>query len=286
MRKNWEDGKKIEDAEKYAREFYERRRAGKTAGDVVYTKLQKKGALPVNWDEGKENIVIFNSSEDEFCAVSKQFDSYLLFESQYEALKTIFEHYKDDESKHFYVRVHPNLKNVPFKSHLALYELKYDNVTFIRPESSISSYDLLDHSSKVIIFNSTMGAEAAYWRKPVIALAYFYYSAIDAVYTPNNVSELWTLIDTPNLKDKYNHDVLLFGYFLYRKNYPEIKYVDYRVNDFSFFGRRVFGASTLKILNSYKIMPIIELLSRKFSFLLPFKQFKKVPGTEPYNGEY
>lgn len=282
MKENWEIGKTREDAEYLGKMFYERRRKGKAAGDVVYTKNQQKGLMPDNWDETKENIAIFNSSEDEFCAVSSQFDSYTLFPTQYDALKAIFEHYKNDTTKHFYVRIHPNLKNVPFKSHLGLYELKYPNVTFIRPESPISSYDLMDGASKVLIFNSTMGVEATYWGKPVIALTYFYYSAFDAVHTPKNVDELWTMIDNKNLECKYNHDVIKYGYWLYRVNYPEFKYAKYKIMDFKFLGRRIHGVNIMKFLGCYKIVPILEMAIRKLTWLLPTTVISKFPATEPY----
>lgn len=282
MNENWEIGKTREDVENLGKMFYERRRKGKAAGDVVYTKNQQKGLMPDNWDETKENIAIFNSSEDEFCAVSSQFDSYTLFPTQYDALKAIFEHYKNDTTKHFYVRIHPNLKNVPFKSHLGLYELKYPNVTFIRPESPISSYDLMDGASKVLIFNSTMGVEATYWGKPVIALTYFYYSAFDAVHTPKNVDELWTMIDNKNLECKYNHDVIKYGYWLYRVNYPEFKYAKYDIVDFKFLGKRIHGVNVMKLCGSYKLIPILELIARKIHWLNLDNVFTKLPCTEPY----
>lgn len=286
MRENWEKGKLKEDVEKLGKEFYERRRKGLAAGDVVYTAAQLKGKLPVGWDATKENIAIFNSSEDEFCAVSKKFDTYLLFPTQYDALKSIFEHYKNDSNKHFYVRIHPNLKNVPFKSHLKLYELEYPNVTFIRPESQISSYDLMDVSSKILIFNSTIGIEATYWRKPVIALTYFYYSELDAVYTPKNENELWQFIDNKDLKDKYNHDVILYGYYLYKYNLPPIEFVKYKKMDFSILGKKICEFSIMKICGSYRVLPFIDRFQHKISSFLPGKVFKSIPGQEAYNGEY
>lgn len=282
MRANWEKGKEYEDVEELGKQFYERRRKGVPAGDKVYIKGQKKGLLPEGFDSTKENIVIFNSSEDEFCSISKEFDAYLLFPNQYEALTAIFEHYKNDTTKHFYVRVHPNLKNVPFKSHLKLYELDYPNVTIIRPESPISSYDLMDASSKVIIFDSTMGIESAYWGKPVIALTYFYYSAIDAVHTPKNTEELWSMINNNDLECKFNHDVIKYGYWLYRRNNPEFKYVKWHLCDFKFFGRQIVAATVGKFCGSYSIVLILEILIRKMSKYMPFTAFHKLPCTEPY----
>ena len=188
-----------ENAVEIGKAFFENRRNAKYAGDKIYTKDQVAGMLPEGFDIGKRNISIFNSSEDEFFAISKEWDQSVIFPSQYEGLKTIFEHYKDDETIHFYLRIHPNLKNVPWKSHTLLYGLKYKNVTIIAPNSPISSYTLMDNSEKVIIFNSTIGLESTFWGKPVIALNKCTYSYLKLTYTPTTEEEVYQLIDDKKL---------------------------------------------------------------------------------------
>lgn len=277
--KNWEKGNP-EDREMIGRSFYEKRKKGIAAGDKVFVKDQKVGEMPEKWDDTVENISIFNSSEDEFLAVNKDYDSYLMFPNQYVALTTIFEHYKNDKTKHFYVRVHPNLKNVPYKSHMALYELKYDNVTVIPANSTISSYTLLDNSDKIIIFDSTMGVEAAYWGKPVIALTKYFYWKLGMLYNPNTPDEIWPLIDNKSLKarEEDRENLVKYGYWLLQPNYPEVT-IPYRYVDFS-FGRRHFVDYTfMKFMGSYKAHVVLEHLMNKFSF---FSKFKKLPCTEPY----
>ncbi|MCB5658873.1 hypothetical protein LIQ27_22535, partial [Bacteroides fragilis] len=54
-----------------AKSFFEKRRNGIIAGDKVYIENQIKGKLPIDWDDTKRNIAIFNSSEDEFIAVDR-----------------------------------------------------------------------------------------------------------------------------------------------------------------------------------------------------------------------
>lgn len=184
--------------------FFYNRRNSKYAGDRIYTKNQVLGSLPEGFDNKKRNIAIFNSSEDEYCAVSSEYDKSLVYKNQYEALKSIFEHYKDDEGIHFYLRIHPNLKDVPWKSHTLLYGLKYPNVTIIPPTSSVSSYTLLDNSEKVIVFASTMGLEGSYWGKPVIALSRCEYTYMNLVYSPTSEEEVFNLIDNNDLKPLKN----------------------------------------------------------------------------------
>lgn len=75
--------------------------------------------MPSDINDHKENIVIFNSSEDEFSAIGGKFESIKLFNSQIEGIKAIVDHYSGDSSKHFYLRIHPNLK----KSHIAIIKI-------------------------------------------------------------------------------------------------------------------------------------------------------------------
>ena len=278
--KNWEKGDPNE-REIIGRDFFERRKKGLPAGDKVYTKDQKAGTLPDGWDDGVENIAIFNSSEDEFLAISKEYDSYLLFPNQYVALQTIFEHYKGDKTKHFYLRIHPNLKNVPYKSHVALYKLHYDNVTIIPANSNISSYAILDNCDKVIIFDSTMGVEATYAGKPVIALSKYFYTILDMVHTPSNPEELWKLIEQKDLPCKMNDNVIKYGYFMMHQNYPEVSKVPYKYVCFTLFGKTFTDYSIMKLFGSYKMNVLVEFFLNKIKI---FSQFKKLPCTEPYQG--
>lgn len=273
--KNWDKGDP-KTREEIGRSFFEKRKKGVYAGDKIYTKDQHAGEMPENWDDTIENIAIFNSSEDEFLAVSKDYDSYLMFPNQYVALKTLFDHYKGDKTKHFWLRIHPNLKDVPYKSHLALYELKYDNVTIIPASSSISSYAILDNSDKVIIFDSTMGVEAAYWGKPVIALTKYFYYKLGFLYHPENVDEVYKLIDTKDLPVNRNENLIKYGYWILQQNYPEISRVHY---DHTKIGRHE-NYLIMKLFGSHRLHWLFELLVNRYPF---FSVFKRIPCTEPYN---
>ena len=96
--------------------------------------------------------------------MSKEFDDGAFFPSQIEGIKSIVEHYKHDKTKHFTLRVHPNLKKVSYKYHLDLYNLNYSNLTVVRSNSPISTYALMDAASKIIVFGSTTGIESVYWK--------------------------------------------------------------------------------------------------------------------------
>ena len=185
INKVWSDSKySDEEKQKLTNSFFIKRRNAEVTNDRnVYTTGQTTGLLPENWDETKKNVVIFNSSEDEFVALGKEYDSHSIFENQEEGIDFIVSNLKNHRNMHFYLRVHPNLTKVPYGYHKRLLKLgdKYPNLTVIPGDSKISTYTLIDKAEKIIVFSSTVGVEASYWGKPVILLAgagyYYFYEA-------------------------------------------------------------------------------------------------------------
>lgn len=198
--------------------FYEKRRNGILVGDTkVYTSMQQDGLLPENFDATKQNIAIFNSSQDEIAALGDEWQDDNLFASQYEAID--FMARNAVPGIHFYLRIHPNLKGITHKEHLELYDLKkYQNVTVIPPESEVSTYTLMDACEKVVTFGSTTGVEACFWGKPSILLGRSYYEMTDACY---HIKDRETLVSAINgelpAKDKVG--ALKYAYFLVDRTY-------------------------------------------------------------------
>lgn len=250
-----------EKLEEIGQSFYEKRRNAKPAGDRIFIQGQVAGLLPEGFNKNKCNIAIFNSSEDEDFALSYEYDRSRLYENQYVGLFRIFEHYKHDHSIHFYLRVHPNLKNVPYKSHTNLYKLQYENVTVIAPTSPISSYALLDACEKVMVFGSTIGAEASYWKKPVINLARTFYSDYDIVYSPKNEEELFKLIEEKSLPCKGSKlDFYKIGAYCLGLHYDDFTYYKQRVLHWH---GTIFELK--KVLGSYKLNKAVENAIDKLS---------------------
>ncbi len=258
--KDWELGKETEEEKKaIAKKYYEDRANRNESGGTVYVGHQEKGKLPEGFDKTVENITIFNSSEDEFCSVSSEFDNNMLFKNQYTALKTLFEHYKEDKTKHFYLRIHPNLREVPYRAHMMLYDFHYDNVTVIPANSPIDSYVLMFHSDKIITFNSLMSMESSYWGKPVITLIHTMWNKLGVVYTPNNEDEIWALIDQRNLPCLKNDNIYKFPYRRVHSNSPEENKIRFEKVDFHFLVKHFFeNYAFYKFLGSYKLNVFIK----------------------------
>jgi len=245
-----------ENKESIARSFFENRRHSKFSGDQNYIENQVENKLPQEFDSNKRNIVIFNSSEDEYYSINKEFDHSGIYTRQYFALKALFEHYKNYRNYHFFLRIHPNLSEVPYDSHMKLYELKYENVTIIPPSSPMSSYALMEACEKVITFISTMTVESSYWRKPVIALNKFYYSYMDIANEPSNEEEFFQMIENNRLPCKYNENCLKVAYYYMAASAPSLQYFPTKKTRFYYGPIIIESFSQFKIFKSSFICAI------------------------------
>ena len=263
--------------ERVGNSFFENRRNAVFAGDTVYVKDQIKDKMPENWNSNVENIVIFNSSEDEFFAIGSKYRNVALFKTQLDGIIAIMEHYKDDKTKHFTLRVHPHLRGLPYHYHTALYELNYPNLTVIPADSTISSYALMNAADKVITFGSTMGIESAYWQKPSISIGFAFYRSLDAVYTPADEDELWSIIDRKDLPPIDSKKCLPYGYFFMSNKHEEFKYIQVgKVRWFSFMKKRCLGYNYYKLFGSVKLYNYFYVLwlhyNQSLSIISRFKQ--------------
>ena len=251
--------------ESIGKSFFENRRNGKPACDVVYTGNQVSGCLPENWDNSKRNIVIFNSSEDEYASIGDEYEELSFYKTQIEGIKDILELTKNNKDIHFYLRIHPNLTNIKYRYHTDLLSLdqQYNNVTIIPGYDKISSYDLMDIAEKVIVFGSTMGLEAAYWNKPVILLSGAVYYHTNLCYKPKDKEDLYRMI-TSSLSPLDNNEALKFGfYYMYRNPLDKFKYIDFNWSTFKFLGRTFQSVNYLKLLGSSKLYSLYIAICKK-----------------------
>ena len=260
MNRYWNAETNIEERERIGSLFFNNRRNAKFSGDKIYVKGQISGKLPDGFDSKIENIVIFNSSEDEMGAIGQEVEKYSLFKSQYEGIITIAERYMNDKTKHFYLRIHPSLKNVPYDYHVNLLKLDYPNLTVIPGDSDISTYALMDAADKVIVFGSTTGAEASYWGKPVICLYFAFYYKLGCVYTPASVDEAWKLIETKNLEPADGKASMKYGYFFLSSNKEKFHQLNMDASTFKFRGRKRLYPAIYKLFGSTKMAYVWDLI--------------------------
>ena len=185
-----------------ADDYYEiKRSGGKINDNKSYVLNQSLNLLPQDFDKTKHNIAIFNSSEDEFAALGGEYDE-TLYKNQFEAITKICQSLHFEQDIQIWLRIHPNLTHVKwgFAKKLLLLDKHFKNVSVIKAGSKVSSYALLDASSKIISFGSTMGVEAAYAGKPSILLARCIYEKLGSVYVPKSHEEVVNLLKNRQLK--------------------------------------------------------------------------------------
>ena len=244
-------------------DFYERRRHNQIAGDRVYTSGQTAGLLPEGFDRTKRNIVIFNSSEDEFVALGKDFDDYQMFPNQTAGIVYLLEHLPSEEF-HVYVRVHPNLTRIKYDYVRELYELpkKFGNLTVIAPDSQVSTYALMDAAEKVVVFGSTAGAEATYSGKPVILVGPSFYRFLDVAHTPETPQAFVECVQTVGLCAKPVETALKYAYFILQRKRLAVdcRYVDLSVKPVRFLSRTYYITGYAKLFGSYILMKFVRAL--------------------------
>lgn len=262
----WDDDLvSMEDKVFLGSQFYEKKVKGVFSGDTNYIKSQQAGRLPDGWDDTKHNIVVFNSSEDEFASVDAGFDCANLYDNQEAGIRAIAQMTLDNPNIQLYLRIHPHLKGVQYSYHTNLLKLgeEYSNLTVIPADSPVSSYALLQKSSKVVVFGSTVGIEAAYWGKPVINLAGSYYMHLGSTYLPTTEFELKKLITNENLPCLDKTGAMKYGYYYTNYKLPRSYYYPLDKTIVRFLGRDMILWPYLKILGSQRLYALYYSFTKR-----------------------
>lgn len=195
--------------------FYTDRKSGTNVDWTVFTENQEIGKLPQPWDTGRRNVVIFNSSEDEFVGLGEEWRN-PIYGNQSEGLRKII---TDAATRYpdlmFYLRIHPNLLGVDNRDTRGYQELAasgFSNFVIVAADSDISTYALLDAADLVITFGSTVGVEATFWGKPSILAAHSFYEDLDSVYVARNHTDVMDLIGTAK-SPKPRVNAIKYGYY-------------------------------------------------------------------------
>ena len=205
-----------EDRNELAIKWFQNKRKGEFQAMESFTKDQQKDLLPADFDPAKENIAYFNSSMDEVLAFESWQHPFAKTEN--EVIFAMLEHYKDDDSKHFYLRIHPNLTKAKKKKTTQMRELnairnKYKNLTIIDPDEKVDTYALMEACDKVLAAYSTAGCEATYYGKVSILAGKGPYEDTGCVYQAGSMEEFFELIDNKDLQPKPKETAYPYGYW-------------------------------------------------------------------------
>jgi hypothetical protein len=223
-----------------ARQWFDDRAKGAKVNGYSFVQSQQEGLLPIQWNDQKRNIIIFNSADFEFVWVSEEYQHHL-YHDQLDGIRRIAESLLPfKEQYHLYLRIHPNLARIDNELR-PLLQLHYENLVIILPEEKISTYSLIQHADKVISFGSTVGIEAPYWCKPSISGGRSLYQLLGSTYNPESHEELMALVMQDNLPLKPIEGSLQYGYFY---NSFGIPFTHYQPRDFfggTFDGQELFA---------------------------------------------
>ena len=113
--------------------------------------------------------------------------------------------------------MHPNLKGLDNKQNDYLKNViaKSKAVEIIAAEDSVDTYALINQSDIIVVFGSTVGAEAAFAGKNVVLLGRAAYENLDCVIIPKSHDELMKILTEDDYQfPKINPEApLKYGYW-------------------------------------------------------------------------
>jgi hypothetical protein len=245
-----------------AADYFGRKRKGANVFGRVYTADQKRDELPGGLDPSRKLIVLFNSSDDEFAAVAGDEYKNPFYKDQLEGILHVVSVVAAIPDLKLVIRMHPGLKGLSFGYLKPIYDLpaKYPNIIVLNPESTVDSYALIDAAWKVVVFGSSIGVEANYWRKPVVLLGRpsFFYS--DVAHLPSGTAEIPALL-TDDLEPKPIIGSEKIAYYHMSGGTPSKYYNNHFGKEHSFKGKRLDSMSWIR-KNLYRLSKLARLRTR------------------------
>ncbi len=221
IQETWNSCSDVAEKERIGSQFFIDRCSGIMENWTSFTEHQQEDLLPHDWDDGKNNIIIFTSSEHEYASIGDIW-KIKIYKDQVDGLTKIIQSLSDRKDIHLYIRVHPLMQGFEYADEplrKKIYALKSPNLTIVKADSKISTYALLKKASKIITFGSSVGIEAVYWEIPSILIGSAYYQNMGVTYNPSSHEELLKLIDL-DLSPKDKIPALMYGYYFKTYGYP------------------------------------------------------------------
>ncbi len=198
-----------------AENFYQNRRSGIIGSWHSMIDLQRDGLMPENWVNNKVNITFFTSSDDEFSSIDEAWNN-PYFNDQFETVQFLLEILNDEvfSNFHLYVRIHPNAKRLGLAYVKKFLSFNNTNITIITPESSVSTYALMDNSNIIITSGSTTGYEAVFAKKYTVQLGKSLYYKLQGPINPVDKSEIPSLLLNNQNLTHVPLDTIKLGYYM------------------------------------------------------------------------
>lgn len=216
---------------------------------IVFTADQERGSLPADFDKDRKNIVLYNSSLDEYEGIAGI--SGKIYPNDNLGIARLLESFEHRADIHFYLRVHPNLKGLDNTQVKELNEIarRFKNLTLIGAEEMTDTYALMDAADIVVVFGSTMGVEAAFWGKPVVLLGNSFYDRLKGFYIPATHEEAVDLLAQDLQPLPWGDDLLKYGYWELERGIYYKYYKAEALFEGTFMGKSIAVTPVQKALN-------------------------------------
>ncbi|GMR11354.1 MAG: hypothetical protein BMS9Abin28_2184 [Anaerolineae bacterium] len=126
-----------------------------------------------------------------------------IFEHMFEWLDAVGELTADYPETLFVIRAHPDENRPGKESRQTVADwfessglLDQPNVTFIGPDERVSSYELIERSSFVLVYNSSVGLEASIQGKAVLCAGRARYTQANTVFMPSDKAEYFRQLES------------------------------------------------------------------------------------------
>jgi hypothetical protein len=250
-----------------------------TAGIKFWPEMRQLGAQ--FWEKAshfKQFVPIFTNVIFD----TSQAHANVVFSDMFEWLDTLLPEIPNHPETLFVIRAHPDeirpgkqseesVAQWVEKNHLA----DYKNVTFIRSDEMISSYELIEHAKFVMVYNSTVGLEAAIKGKPVLCAGKARYTNMETVFFPSSIEAfqemLTQFLQKPEIQVPpefmKNARQVLFGQ-LFFASLPFEEFIESDGNWNGYVRLRDFSVEKLRPENSTPIKIIVDGILHQKDFLL------------------
>lgn len=213
-----------------------------------------------------------------------------LFSDMFDWLSTVVKIIKDHPRTFFIIRAHPDEMREGKESRQSVARwveengiTDLDNVGFIGPDQPLSSYELIQRSKFVMVYNSSIGLEASLLGAPVLCAGQARYTQYETVMYPDSKSQYlekaYALLQNNQIKipDSYaNHARKFLYYQLFKVSLPFDQYLT-EYPSTGYVQLREFPLSRLDRENSPTIRVLVDGILHGNEFVLE-KEARNVQG--------
>ena len=181
----------------------------------------------------------------------------------------------------FVIRAHPDETRTRKESRETVQEWvtqqgvdRLDNVIFIAPQEYLSSYELIQRSKFVLVYNSTIGLEASIMGQPVLCGGQARFTQYPTVFFPQSISEQQAALkrfleaDSIRVPPEFQRNARRFLYYqLFRASLPFGEFLEPSVRTTQ-TRLKIFGLDRLSPENSLAVEAVSSGLLHGGDFLL------------------